>query len=51
MLDYNQKAIDPFGKGGRHEDPDKFCLSQSYFDITKRTIRNMSNIILPFKQI
>ena len=48
MLDSNQKLIDPFFTRGRHNDLDVYYLSQSYFDLPKRTIRNNSNIIILF---
>ena len=50
MLDSNQKLIDPFFTRGRHNDLDVYYLSQSYFNLTKRTIRNNSNIIILFQQ-
>ena len=50
MLDSNQKLIDPFFTRGRHNDLDVYSLSQSYFDLPKRTIRNNSNIIILFQQ-
>ena len=50
MLDSNQKLIDPFFTRGRHDDFDVYCLSQSYFELPKRTIRNNSNIIVLFQQ-
>ena len=50
MLDSNQKLIDPFFTGRRHNDLDVYYLSQSYFDLPKRTIRNNSKIILLFQQ-
>ena len=40
MLDSNQKLIDPFFTRGRHNDLDVYYLSQSYFDLPKRTIKN-----------
>ena len=49
-LDSNQKLIDPFFTRGRHSDIDVYYLSQSYFDLPKRTIRNNSNIVILFKQ-
>ena len=49
-LDSNQKVIDPFFTRGRHNDLDVYYLSQSYFDLPKRTIRNNSNIIILFQQ-
>ena len=42
MLNSNQKLIDPFFTRGRHNDVDVYYLSQSYFDLPKRTIRNNS---------
>ena len=50
MLVSNQKLIDPFFTRGRHNDLDVYYLSQSYFDLPKRTIRNNSNIIILFQQ-
>ena len=50
MLDTSQKLIDPFFTRGRHNDLDVYYLSQSYFDLPKRTIRNNSNIIIFFQQ-
>ena len=50
MLDSNQKLIDPFFTRGRHNDLDVYYLSQSYFDLPKRTIRNNSSIIILFQQ-
>ena len=46
MLDISQKLIDPFFTRGRHNDLDVYYLSQSYFALPKRTIRNNSNIII-----
>ena len=50
MLDTSQKLIDPFFTRGRHNDLDVYYLSQSNFDLPKRTIRNNSNIIIFFQQ-
>ena len=50
MLDSNQKLIEPCFTRGRHNDLDVYYLSQSYFDLPKRTIRNNSNIIILFQQ-
>ena len=50
MLDSNQKLIDPFFTSGRHNDLDVYYLSQSYFDLPKRTIRNNSIIIILFQK-
>ena len=40
MFDSNQKLIDPFFTRGRHRNCDVYYLSQSYFDLPKRSIRN-----------
>ena len=50
MLGSNQKLIDLFFTRGRHNDLDVYCLSQPYFVLPKRTIRNNSNIIILFQQ-
>ena len=50
MLHGNQKLIDPFFTRGRHNDLDVYYLSQSYFDLPKRTIGNNSKIIILFQQ-
>ena len=50
MLDSNQKLIVPFFTRGRHNDLEVYYLSQSYFNLPKRTIRNNSNIIILFQQ-
>ena len=50
FLDTSQKLIDPFFTRGRHNDLDVYYLSQPYFDLPKRTIRNNSNIIILFQQ-
>ena len=50
MLDTSQKLIDPFFTRGRHNYLDVYYLSQSYFYLPKRTIRNNSNIIILFQQ-
>ena len=50
MLDTSQKLIDPFFTRGRHNDLDVYYLSQSYFDLPKRTMRNNSNVIILFQQ-
>ena len=50
MLNGNQKLKDPFFTRGRHNDLDVHYLSQSYFDLPKRTIRNNSNMIILFQQ-
>ena len=46
----NSRFIDQFFIRGRHNNLDKYYLSQSYFDLTKRTIRNNSNKIILFNQ-
>ena len=50
MFDSNQKLIDPFFTRGRFKSFDVYYLSQSYFEVPKRTIRNNSNIIILFQQ-
>ena len=50
MLDSNQKLIYSFFTRGRHNLCDVYYLSQSYFEVPKRTIRNNSNIIILFQQ-
>ena len=45
----NSKFIDQFFIRGRHINLDLYYLSQSYFDLPKRTIRNNSNKIILFK--
>ena len=45
------KYIDQFFKRGRHKLLDIYYLSQSYFDIPNRTIRNKSYKIILFNQI
>ena len=42
----NSRFIDQFFIRGRHNNLDIFYLSQSYFDLPKRTIRNNSNKII-----
>ena len=46
----NSRFIDQFSIRGRHNKLDIFYLSQSYFDLPKRTIRNNSNKIILFNQ-
>ena len=46
----NSRFIDQFFNRGRHNNLDIFYLSQSYFDLPKRTIRNNSNRIILFNQ-
>ena len=46
----NSRFIDQFFIRGRHNNLDIYYLSQSYFDLPKRTIRNNSNKIILFIQ-
>ena len=46
----NCRFIDQFFIRGRHNNLDIYYLSQSYFDLPKRTIRNNSNKIIVFNQ-
>ena len=46
----NSRFIDQFFIRGRHNNLDIYYLSQSYFDLPKRTIRNNSNKIIFFNQ-
>ena len=46
----NSRFIDQFFMRGRHNNLDIYYLSQSYFDLPKRTIRNSSNKIILFNQ-
>ena len=46
----NCRLIDQFFIRGRHNNLDIYYLSQSYFDLPKRTIRNNSNKIILFNQ-
>ena len=46
----NSRDIDQFFIRGRHNNLDIYYLSQSYFDLPKRTIRNNSNRIILFNQ-
>ena len=39
MLDSNQKLIDPVFTRGKHKLCDVYYLSQSYFDVPRKTIR------------
>ena len=49
-LDSNQRLKDPFSTKGRHNDLDVYYLSQSIFDLPKRNIRNISNVLVLFQQ-
>ena len=46
----NSRFIDQFFIRGRHNNLDIYYLSQSFFDLPKRTIRNNSNEIVLFNQ-
>ena len=46
----NSRFIDQFFIRGRHNNLDIYYLSQSFFDLPKRTIRNNSNKIILFNQ-
>ena len=46
----NSRFIDQFFIRGRHNNLDIYYLSQSYFNLPKRTIRNNSNKIILFNQ-
>ena len=46
----NRRFIDQFLIRGRHKNLEIYYLSQSYFDLPKRTIRNNSNKIFLFNQ-
>ena len=46
----NSRFIDQFFIRGRNNNLDIYYLSQSYFDLPKRTIRNNSNKIILFNQ-
>ena len=50
MLDSNQKVIDPIFTRGRHNNLDVHYLSQSYFNLPIKTIKNNSNIIILLQQ-
>ena len=46
----NSRYIDQFFIRGRHNNSDFYSLSQSYFDLPRRSIRNNSNKIILFNQ-
>ena len=46
----NSRFIDQFFIRGRHNNLHTYYLSQSYFDLPKRTIRNNSNKFILFNQ-
>ena len=50
LFSKEESKINMFFTRGRHNNIDIYYISQSYFHLTKNTIRNNSNIILLFKQ-
>ena len=46
----NCSQIDEFFTRGRHEDLDVYYISQSYFALTRQSIRNNSDQLILFKQ-
>ena len=46
----NSRFIDQFFHRGRHNNLDLYFLSESYFDLPKRTIRSKSNKTILFNQ-
>ena len=50
LLSKQESNINLFFTRGRHNIIDIYYTSQSYFHLTKNTIRNNSNIIILFKQ-
>ena len=50
LLSKQESNIDLFFTRGRHNIIDIYYFSQSYFHLPKNTIRNISNIIILFKQ-
>ena len=46
----NSSQIDEFFTRGRHEDIDVYYISQSYFGLPRRSIRNNSDRLILFKQ-
>ena len=50
LLSKQESKIDLFFTRGRHAKIEIFLISQSYFHLTKNTIRNISDIIILFKQ-
>ena len=46
----NNRLVDQYFITGRHNDLDIFYLSQSYFDLPKRTIRNISYKFILFNR-
>ena len=45
----NQEVISSYYTRGRHNNCNSIYLSQSWFDLPKKTIRNHSNFIVLFK--
>ena len=50
LLSKQASNIDLFRTRGRHNNFDIYYISQSYFHLSKNTIRNNSNMIILFKQ-
>ena len=50
LLSKQESNIDLFFTRGRHKNIDIYYISQSYFHLPKKTVRNNSNIIILFKQ-
>ena len=50
LLSKQESNIDLFFTRGRHNNIDIYNISQSYFYLTKNTFRNISNIIILYKQ-
>ena len=46
----NSSQIDEFFTKGRHENLDVYCISESYFGLPRKSIRNNSDILKLFKQ-
>ena len=46
----NRSQLDEFFTRGRHKNLGIYCISQSYFGLTRQSIRNNSDKIIPFKQ-
>ena len=50
LLSKQKSNIDLIFTRGPHSKTDLYYISQSYFQLTKKTVRNNSNIIVLFKQ-
>ena len=50
LLSKQESNKDLFFTRGRHKNIDIYYISQNYFHLPKNTIRNISNIIILFKQ-